>query len=507
MNKTIICLSTFILFCTFSFGQTINWGQNNVSPNDKYSPEILSADDNYVYTLTYDYKDFYVEKFDLAKLTPVYSKVVEIPKIGSVQTELELISLVNDKFVVFYSYYNEQENVAELHAYTLDAVNGEKTGKSVRLMQLPVEKKRRAGEFYAFVSEDRKKILMNHYCYFKSQKMHQDKYVLFDANLDVLLERTEKLEKEDVNYRAFNYTIDNDGSVYYIKSSDEGYSIVSYDAHNDYEKWEEKIDLSKTHPNAVIKNILLSYNSKNNLVLTGLYSVSDKYEGLIYMCLDRFSKEITVNKIDEFEAGFKETICMNRPKAPRNMAYNHMSSINKADGGIIVIGEQYSRQIVYTKNSTSVHTYFVDLVLFDLTAEGELIKAYRIPKYQADHSTINLFYTMKRVEKKCEYLSALSWLDNKYIYLAFNDNPVNVSQTGMQAKYKAISAAGVEKAVPVIVKINRETGELTKEAFTSLTRAEVVFKPQIHYYNPANNNLIVFAQRKLNYRFGTLTTE
>jgi hypothetical protein len=507
MHKKNLLFLGFLLICSVSLAQTINWGQNNISPNDKYSPEILSTDDNFVYTLTYDYKDFFVEKFDKAKLTPVYSKVVEIPKIGTVQTSLELISLVNDRFVVFYSYYNEQENVAELHAYTIDAASGDKTGRSVRLMQLPVEKKKRDGEFYAFVSEDRKKILINHYCYFRSQKMHQDKYVLFDANLEVILERSEKFEKDDINYRTFNYTIDNDGSVYYIKSSDEGYSIVSYDAHNDYEKWEEKIDLSKTHPNAVIKSVHLSFNSKNNLVLTGLYTISDKYEGLIYMCLDRFSKEITVNKIDEFDAGFKETIGMNRPKAPRNMAYNRMMSISKADGGTIVIGEQYRREIIQTRNSTTVHTYFVDLVLFDLNAQGDLLRSYRIPKYQADHSSLGLFFTMKRIEKKCEYLSVLPWLDNKFIYLAFNDNAVNVSQTAMEAKYKAISAAGIEKAVPVIVKINRETGELSKEAFTSLSKADVVFKPQIHYVDPGNNSLIVFAQRKLNYRLGTMVTE
>lgn len=507
MIKKGFFFSIFILVCSLSFGQTINWGQNNVSQNDKYSPEILSSDKDFVYTLTFDYKDFYIEKFDKEKFSPVYSRVVEIPKIGAIQTELELISLVNDKFVVFYSYYNEKENMAELHAYTMDAVNGERTGQSVRLMQLPVEKKRRSGEFYAFVSEDRTKILINHYCYFRSQKIHQDKYVLFNGTLDILLERTEKLEKEDANYRTFNYTIDNDGSVYYIKHTEEGYSIVSYDAHNDYEKWEEKIELSKTHPNAVIKSILLSYNNKNNLILTGLYTESGKYEGLLYMCLDRFSKEITINKIDEFEAGFKEMIGMNRAKAPKNMAYSHMSSISKDDGGMIIVGEQYSRQIIYNRNSTSVYTYFIDLVLFDISPQGDLIRAYRIPKTQNDRSNINIFYTMKRVEKKCEYLSALTWLDNKYIYVAFNDNAQNIAKTGIQEKYIAIKASGVEKAVPAIIKINRENGELTKESFTSLVAAEVVFKPQIHYFNPGENLLILFAQRGLNYRFGTLTTE
>ena len=231
MFRTILFECALIL-CTINItGQEITWGAMNKSLNDKYSPEILRTDSNFIYTLTYDYENFYIEKFDIEKMMPVYSNKVIVPVLGELKTELELISLLNDKFVVFYSFYNDKEKSAELRAYTLDAATGAGIGSAVNLMKLPVENSRRAGEFGTITSEDGKRILVNHYCYLRSQRMHQDSYVLFNDSLKILLDRTERIEKDELNYKAFNFQIDNEGSVYFIKASDEGLFLVSYDAH------------------------------------------------------------------------------------------------------------------------------------------------------------------------------------------------------------------------------------------------------------------------------------
>ena len=106
---------------------------------------------------------------------------------------------------------------------------------------------------------------------------------------------------------------------------------------NDYEKWEEKIDLSDNHPNTILKSAYLGFNDNQDLVITGLYGLNETHKGLYYMQLDRYSKEMTINRFNEFEDSINESLNYIRPKEPTDMVYGNIMALNKKGRGHVHI--------------------------------------------------------------------------------------------------------------------------------------------------------------------------
>ncbi|HLO61039.1 MAG TPA: hypothetical protein VK179_19980 [Bacteroidales bacterium] len=498
----VLLLSLLIFNAIKISSQEITWGELNKSLNENYSPQILKADSNYIYTLASDYTDFYIEKFDINKMTPVYSTKVIKPQ----ESEIELINLINDKFIVFYSFYNENDKTAELRAFAVDAVTGRGIGTAIKLMKLPVENSRRAGEFSAITSQDGKMILVNHYCYIRNKRIHQNSYVLFNDSLQIVLDKTERIESDELNYKTFNYQLDNNGSVYFMKASREGLFIASYDVFNNYEKWEEKIDFSEQHPNTILKSAYLGFNNDQNLVVTGLYGLTNKNEGLYFLEIDRISKEIMINRFSEFSDSLSQTLDFSRPDDPENMNYSNIISINKKDGGMYLFCERYDRRFIAGQYTVNSLTWFNDVAIFDLTKDGTVLHTYLIPKSQYNKSSVSML-TAAKMLKKCEYLSILPWTDDSCLYVAYNDHIENVPYLNRQYLYKRVLIKELKNSVPVIITINKTTGEIIKNKYTQLQSEEIYFKPQVNYPVPHSRTLFIFAQKGLQYRFGRLTTE
>ena len=163
--------------------------------------------------------------------------------------------------------------------------------------------------------------------------------------------------------------------------------------------------------------------------------------------------------------------------------------------------EQFDRQIRYSQYSATCMTWYNDVALFDVSADGEVLKIFRIPKAQYDKSNLSAFYSANRMVKRCEYLSILPWMDDTNVYIAYNDHSVNLPYIDPKASYKKLMVRDLETSGPVLITINRETGDIIKNTFRDMKSDEIIFKPQINYAVPNTNRLFIFAQKGLNYRF------
>jgi len=510
LTKTALLISLFFCITTFqAFAQKTNWGKLQTSKSQLYTPHIMGEDDSYIYSTSTVFPEIYIEKFKKSDLSRQYSKLVPHPKIGGAELEYEGIYFMQNRFVIFASNFNSKENNTNVYAYIYNADDGTKAGESKLIMTVPVEKLKRKGSFYVFVSKDRNKILVNHAGYYKKEKCIKDKYLLLNGNLEVITEKEDKVFKDEIDYRTFNFAIDNEGSVYYIKTMTNGESfIVSYDASKDYEKWEEHIDFSDLNRKTKVYNINFALNSDGDMMLVGFFTLDNKYvEGTFVMKIRTSSKEIVYKKTNAFDkealnklrisnASYSDT---KTPRIPVEI-YNSSEIVTKSDGGIILIAEN---QLIYTNGLYEIG----DIAVFNHSTDGELVWTQKVPKDQR-FAIKAMFRPVDVARKSAEYISYFPAIQNGKLNIYINDNIKNIS-TSQPAilksnKVKLCNLLKMKKNMPVCYSFDLVSGEAQKSEMLPRQKEKVYFKPTLSYQKQYNGDVIFFKQSKKNYKLGIL---
>lgn len=506
-----------IFSANVAFAQKVDWGKLNQSDGTRFYPTIIGEDENNIYTFGQSKGDLIIEAYDKENKLKKYSTVVDQPKIDKNKVELERIIFVDGKFVVFASYYKKQTKQSKIYAFVVDGKTGKMKGKKSEIFSVPVEKKRRRSDFYVFVSDDRSKILVNTFTYYKKQKEYKDVYKLLDSDFNVLVEREDKFsKKERESFVTPIYKIDNDGSLYFLKKKRSSVKIVSYDATRDYEKWEETIDV-ELGPSEKITDLNFTINSENDLIISGYYEKKNKLQGCMFLRIDNVSKEIVANKTSEFSKDFKKEFLSNRQKekGKEKEIPNLFSSIKiqeKADGGIILAGEVYYYVQYRDRNGNTVGEYYLygDIIVMNLSKDGDLLWVNRVPKKQVfrwssvngiifSSNGLSLFYVSY---KPLEYFSFFIGMNEENVYIVYNDNPKNFTkpkESGRSHAYKKW-----KKGTNTLYTINLETGKKDAKMFLDAKDMSIVMKPNVYYQKDQKSDGYVFGQKKKKYKFGTV---
>lgn len=504
--------------------EKIEWGTMNIAPSGSYSPDVIGEDNENIYVFASSKKDYLVEAYDKGKFKRKYSFNIRPENIGkNKKTTLEQVRFVDGKFIVFVSYYAKENKESIVFAYNIDSKSGKKIGKEKELFRIDVEKKSRRGTFNVFTSKDGKKLLVNHYAYYRKQKAYYDKYKLVDKDLNIELEKEEKFDKKDVTYSTSGYLVDNDGSFYFIKRlkrKDGGRMfIVSYEANRDFEKWEEELDVSDLGMEAgtQIMDLRFILNDKNDLVITGFYTKKLLLEGAFFAKVDQKSKEMTVKKVSEFDKKFKDQFRTKRQKKKGKDAkvrneFHMIDILTKSDGGVVMTGELY-RYYRYTNrdgNTIGERFEYGDLVSINFSPEGEMVWANRIPKKQVfswsslgpiiiSSNGLGIFFPKYSTLDYFSYTASLS--DGNLIVL-FNDNPKNNLSTADETKMKGFKKP--KKATVTKFTVNLESGDKKEELFTGAKAYDVFFRPEISYQQNEGSQVYTYGDKGKKYKWGEL---
>jgi len=294
-----------LLIASFTMSaQTVEWGVKNISKNAKYEPSVIAWNDEGIFCFADDNSHYYLEQLDPKTFKRQYQTEFEEPKFGKYKSTLEEVIYVNGNFMVFFSYYDNQKETYFIYAYEYNGENGRSTGKKEKIFEADVEIIKEKGHFMVLVSEDNSKILINHYAYsYKHDKMH-DYYLLLNSDLETITTRIESFNVSDSDYNLSNYTLDNDGTLYYWKSYEDKSSIVSYDGNRDYDKWEETIELD-ARPNSYSVGGAYNFDQNGDFVIAGVWATSTpkdansnkkqkkQYKGTYYIKIETASDSIT----------------------------------------------------------------------------------------------------------------------------------------------------------------------------------------------------------------------
>ena len=511
MNRVFRKIVALFSFCFFFlacpvFSQHVQWGTLQASESALYTPHIMGDDKDFIYTAGKNRRDFFIEKFRKSDMVRQYSNHTEHPKIGEERLETEGIYFVDKKFILFASNYYNAGTEISLYAFIYNAETGKLSGEPRKILTVPVDKIK--GQFNIKISENRTKILIDHFAFYRGEKCWKEKYLLLNDDLEPITEREDKIYTAELDFIKFNLVIDNDGSVYYIKKTIYGDTfIVSYDAAKDFEKWEEHIDFSDIDRETSIVKIRFTLNSENDLLLVGYYTLDNKtLEGTFVMKIKTSSKEIDFKKINKFdEETLKRLVSSmstkrysrNSPKIPINY-YNKIEIVARNDGGFLLFGESFM---------DAGTTYLWDVIVLSHSADGALMWSQKIPKKQV-YSSLSWFKSKKMAGKPFEYMSCFPVIHNDNLKVYLNDRssyaPLSREQMLEVGYLKTCKIKKMTKSLPVCYSMDLKSGELTKSEMKGKPDEKTFFKPMLSYQDKFNSDAIFFGQYKKNYVFGIL---
>ncbi len=532
-----IIAALLITFSLSAFGQKPDWGRIMQAESKNYSPVIVGEDDRAIYSVSIEdassmFKvkaNIRLEKFDTKNLNKKYSKLISTPEKRGNQYTIERVGFVGEKFLLFGSYYDNKKKTYELDAFTYDSKNGSEED-SYEIFTENVEKRRRKGDFDVHTSKNNEKMLVHFTTYYKETGISVEKIKLYDKEMKLLLEKEYKTE--GVSGGALNNIIvDDEGSIYFIKSGD----VVILDANQDFEEWSEPIEVEGIESNGFLGTIHFALNSDNDLVLVSRYITKDlrktdekksrrdrkkddtQVEGVYFMKINGFSKETEVSQLSMFDQEFLDQFLSEKDirkgrDVEMNNRYKSFDFFFKEDGGVIFVSEEHYSVSSYRNDALVAQSFFYkDLVAFNFSPAGDLVWANRIPKNQR-------FYWQSMVLGFNQGSYGWSWwsvpmtykghfsymagLSEDKLFLVFNDNKNNIKKKNDAEALDEMN--NIKKAVPCIYSIDLETGIKTKEMELSLVAANAYLKPSVNYQGSQDGALYIFGMKKKNFRYGKI---
>jgi hypothetical protein len=483
----------------------IQWGPVNSDASNFYRPTILGEDNEGFFGIWYSRAEnaTYIEKY-YSNWERAYSKKLKLPEFSWAQLEIELVCYVNGRFICLASAYHPAKKKTLVYAIEYNHSTGLQIKPPKILFEVDVEKRSRKGTLGVYVSSDQSKILVNHMAYYKGIKAYKDRFCLYNDSFQLIVERENSVEENDLGYKTFNYVVDNDGTFYFARTYSDGVPyIVSYDAGKDFEKWEEKIDLSELDRNVRVHDVSFTLNPQHDLLIAGLCSKDKLLTGCMFLRIDNESKEAEVTKFHEFDNSFrKQFYRLNQYVADTGGApipdyFTNLDLHEKEDGGLVLTTE-YIRLNGYN--------YLIkDIIVINLAADGSLLWNIRIPKNQflmgkQDLITM-LFYGSPRVNSGL-YVSHFSTLTKSRLLIFYNEQPDNLLLQDDQ-KFKVFSA--YHKGVPVVASIDLKDGVRTTNTFFDAKKEKFWMQTAFTYKCKSSGDLVFLGQNMTRFKAGKIS--
>jgi len=483
------------------------------------NPVVLGEDSSNVYAVEIAINrssDVFlvVEGFNKHTLERVYSKKHEL-NVTTVN-EIEEIYLLNDKIVLFSSEEDVRDwkYVVELTYTQIDIKTGEKektdTVLSFTLEDTPIvttQKKlnNRLGRFKVHASRNGKRVLVNYVRKDYEVDRFFNRVILFDEEMNILYDK-EFIKEREEDIMQFTKLVDDEGSIYYIGDNNK---LVFLDYYKGYEKWTEPILLDEIESNVRRKiYATMGFNPAGNAILVAPYVTIDiedteenkekketkegdtQLEGLIFMEVDGFNKELKLSKTSKFNQSFIDEFksdwhIKKELEAEVNDEFNSFDFYYPDKSTTLVIGEAFD----YFDD----RVYQNDLIVCTFSDSGQLVWAHRIRKLQRAHSAQSSGY--------------LYFSDKKYAYVLIQDHKKNI-EDNKRTNDRLRPVINDNYVVPILYKFDLKTGEVSYEIKPQWNGDED-FKayPGTGYQKKLSSPIYIFLQSRDEYQLAKITFE
>ena len=333
----------------------------------------------------------------------------------------------------------------------------------------------------------------------KKQKVPSTAIVgVFDTQMQQRWSRAFQLDYREKDYTIIDSDIDNKGNFYWLGVNDDGkvdgkrqYSYFM----NVYSRDGEKpTEYPLSLDDKFISSCTFDIAPDGGIVISGFYSEKDlnDIKGVFYTRIDPVSRMALSTSFKAFDTAFMSEF-MSARKASKGKELNDFDfaeMILREDGGAVLIAQKYYVTTSTTTDnqgrSRTTYTYhYNEMIVSNINPSGEIDWVVRIPKRQAASSTAFLSYT--------------SMVKDDKIYLVFNDNERNLTET----KENKIHPYNGKKSVAMLVTIASD-GSWAKSALFDNKEEGILLRPKICQQINENTTLL-YAEKGRTYKMGLLT--
>ncbi len=343
----------------------------------------------------------------------VETKVLLTPNIVPKRSSIESIIPFNGGLLMFYSKLDKARKTNDLFYVVLSQDDLTSLQDETKVFSLTYSSKRNSGSFDIAMSRDSSKLLAFANTPNKRSKGARDEVsvVVMDKDFEIIWDDVLSIPYADKDFAITDYDVDNDGNVYILgkhykqkskrqKKKPRGtYKLIGY-----FEEGHDRQQFDLRLSNKFISDITYFVKDDGNILCSGLYSNTSTSgaAGAFYLEIENETLEVIVENLVEFSLDFitqglseratKRT--KKRAKKGKDVelySYEVRNLIEKEDGGLVMVAEQYFVRVTTTTTTnangttstqTTYHYYYNDIVVVSFDEEGEIEWHDKIEKAQ-----------------------------------------------------------------------------------------------------------------------------
>lgn len=508
MKKSLTLFTTLLLFlCSFlnvnaqSFD--VEWGQEREFDKRKhYITGVIGNEANGYYVLranNNDKKPYAVIRYNMQHEVEREFEVSCVVK--GKEATWEGLYMLKDNFVVFLSYADGKADKNTLYACTITKDGEQSAPQEVDVIS--IKKRRNAGTFYTYLSEDETKFLIVHKEIYEKKETEKYNYKMLTSRLEPVWEKAVDLPYKDEDFSLHNYRIDEDGNVFLLGTLRMDKKKIQYKLfaffHKKDKMEEVNINFAKAY---AISDLRFDYLD-GHLVFLGFFINEKKYglQGIIYTKVNAKTLETVMEKVTPFNK--KDLLKLTTERAAKkgkgaSYSYSIDDIIVQKNGDMKIVAESFEIHEVTTRTqygtTTTYYYYYANIMVVDMDKEGNIKWVASVPKLQVSKNDGGI------------YSSYILTYDDENLYMVFNDNPKNTAPNTKPEKRGKIAAntLKIKKLSVTLAKVDNKGDVTTEMFFKSKNDGKTALRPKL-YSRFSPDRVLIYAVKGKAYKFGFLS--
>lgn len=476
--------------------QEVEWGPQLKQKRREVINRIVAEDEKGIYVLRFDnrritYSLPVIEHFD-KNLTFKYSRPLNA--IHNRNTFFNECWEYNDKLFLFFSEYDNRNNVQTLFYQEINKQNGKLKSTPNSLVSVPAQSRNLLGNLRLSASLDSSKALI-FYTPLMQRGLLSPNYKqtftlkVIDQNLGEVWKKDVTVPYDEELIDIEKTGVDKDGNAYLLakiykdkrKDKRRGevnfeYKLLAYtDNGSKYKEYSLQLQ------DKFISDITFKINAKGDITCAGFYSNRNTFsiKGAFFFTIDKSTSKIATNGLKEFDTSFVAKLT-NRRKAEKGKElyrYYLDEIILRSDGGAVLTGEQfyvvshtyYTGSGINRSPQTTYTYYYEDIIVININPDASIDWAVNIPKSQVSGTR--------------DYSSYAVAIANGKLNFIYNER-IGKRAPVMIASVSTKGEVGIKQLFS-----NKEIGSITRPALCEQT---------------SRNEMVIFAERGRKYKFGKI---
>lgn len=436
--------------------------------------------------------------------------------IGSRSRQYENCVLFRGELYLFSSRMMDQVGKKVLYMEAIDRQTLRPASEPLAISEIPYQRRSRSGTFQFDFSRDSSFLLLHANFQVRRDEPEESRLQVYQAGMELVWEEKVRLPYQENLFSVEQFKVDNQGNAYILgvaykekrRSKRNGAPNYTYQVLIFPADGSDIREVSISLQDQFITDMMLEIAPNGDLVSSGFYSDRGTFsiKGAFYQrmspngdeVLSRSTREFGLNFITQYFNARQEKKAERKEekgRKPEMYRYTLRDLIPRADGGSVLVAEQYFvRQVQNFNPQTNTYTtnfyyHYNDIIVVSIDPAGSIEWSSKIPKRQVSENDEGY------------YSSYASMITSGKLYFIYNDRIDNLRADGKTQKFKNFSLRD-KNGIVVLAAVDAE-GKVERKSLVSNLEIDAITRPKACVQLDRNTTFL-FAKRRKTRQYGKI---